>query len=116
MKTLDQTLGAVRAILTALGGALAAWGFLAEPLWAPIPGIVLALISVLWGVMIHRDPNKPGKIKWSLVRKLFNATGAGLVVWGVASSDQIDSLMVLLGSLGPLIATSSSIVTNDPEK
>ena len=47
----EQTLGQIRFFLTAAGAALATWGVDDGNSWAPLTGVALALISVLWGIV-----------------------------------------------------------------
>jgi len=101
----DKWLSQLRAILTAAGSALTTWGLNDGNNWAPVAGVILALVSLLWGVAFHRDPANPGKIKWSLVRKFFNAAGTALVTYGVINPDKVDSVVALLAVLGPMLAS-----------
>ena len=111
----EQTLGALRAFLTTLGSALATWG-LADPAggaWAPVTGLILAAASLVWGTWFHRDPATPGRLRWSLVRKLGNALFTALVTYGVTSSETAATADLLLANLGPLlVAMGFSVADN----
>lgn len=108
----DQFLGQLRAVLTAGGTALATWGLTDGNQWAPVSGVILAVVSLGWGLLWHRDPANPGKLKWSLVRKLANVTGAALVTYGFVAPGKVDSMVSFLAAFGPLLASLFSFIDN----
>lgn len=113
--TKDQKLGQLRALLTALGSSLATWGFLdpAGGAWAPAVGILIAGFSMTWGILHHRDPKKPGRLSWSLVRKFLNIAGSAAATYGFTSPERAESLVAVLALLGPVFAWFFTIVDND---
>lgn len=114
----NPTLGQIRAILTALGAALTVWG-LHDPsgqAWMPIVGILMAFLSLTWGILHHRDPRKPGRISWSLFRKFLNITGTAAVTYGVMHPERFTSLETLIAALGPILAASFSWIDNSEIK
>lgn len=108
----SQYLGIIRAFLTSLGAALLTFGITDGHAFLPIVGIVLSIVSLGWGVLWHRDPKKPGKIKWSLVRKFCNSVTSALATYGFLHPDQVSGLMMLIATLGPLLAAHLSFVDN----
>lgn len=114
--TKNQQLGQLRAVLLALGSALATWGFSDRNQWAPIVGIILAGWSLTWGLLHHKDPATPGTLSWSLVRKFANALGAAAVTYGWCHPDKVDSIMKILPLLGPILAGWFSWISNAPEE
>ncbi len=111
----EQYLGQIRALLTAAGSALATWGVTDGNAWAPIVGVILALVSVTWGVLHHKDPTTPGVIKWSLVRKAANAIGAAAVTYGLVSPEKVDGSLMVLATLAPFAAMAFSWIDNDSD-
>jgi hypothetical protein len=109
----EQALGQIRTFLTAAGTVLATWGISDGNGWAPVTGVIVALISLLWGIAFHRDPNNPGKLKWSLLRKFINVAGSAAVTYSFVSQDRVDAMMALVAALGPLAAATFSWVSND---
>jgi len=108
----DKAMGQLRAALTATGSALATWGVTDGNEWAPVVGVILALVSVLWGVAFYRKKDEKMTVRYSLIRKLVNAVGVALITYEVTSPEQIDKILVLVGALGPIIASSFSWVVN----
>lgn len=102
--TKDQKLGQFRALLTTLAGVLVAWGLNDGHGWMPVVGVFLAIFSLVGGIRTHLDPNKPGGVAWSLIRKLLNAAGAAAVTYGFTSPEQAESAAHLVGALGPVLA------------
>jgi hypothetical protein len=111
----DQTLGQIRALLTASGSALATWGITDGNAWAPITGALLAIISATWGVLHHKDPARPGVIKWSLVRKAVNAIGTAAITYGLINPEKVDGAEMVLASLAPFAAMAFSWIDNDSD-
>lgn len=110
----DQFLGQFRALLTALGSALVVWG-LSDPTgnnWMPIVGVVMAAVSLGWGLLWHRDPSKPGRLSWSLFRKFINAAGAAAIAYGVVNPEKVHGVEMLVATLGPLLAAWFSWIDN----
>ena len=97
--TKDQFLGQIRAILTAAGSALATWGLDDGNAWAPIVGIILALVSCTWGLLHHRDPATPGVVSWSAVRKLLNLIGSAAVTYGFLNPEKVGSIEAVAAAL-----------------
>lgn len=114
--TKDQFQGQLREVLAAAGTALATWGVSDGHQWDPVAGVIAALVSVTWGVLHHRDPDKPGRLRWSLVRKLANVTGAAVVTYGFVSPEKVDSLLAMLAVIGPMLALAFSFIDNDDGK
>lgn len=110
--TKEQAIGQLREVLTAAGAVLATWGISDGNGWAPAIGAVLALASLLWGVAWHRDKGKPGKVRWTLVRKFVNALGAAAVTYGVLNPDKVQSVDTLLAAIGPVVASATSWISN----
>ena len=116
--TTSQKLGQIRALLTALGSVLTVYG-LSDPAgqsWMILIGVIMAFISLTWGVLHHRDPQNPGRISWSLFRKFANLAGTAAVTYGIMHPDRVDSLEVLLAALGPILASSFSWIDNSEIK
>jgi hypothetical protein len=108
-----QTLGLVGSTLTATGTVLATWGINDGHQWAPIVGIVLALVSLTWGLLHHKDPATPGTLKWSLVRKTINVAGSAAITYGFLNPERVQGIEVLAASLGPLLAAWFSWIDNE---
>lgn len=115
--TKEQKLASLRAVMTSAGAMLATWGFTdpASGAWMPVVGIVIAAVSAGWGVVFHRDPDNPGKLRWSLVRKLANATGTALVTYGFVSDGKAESMMDFIGTIGPFLAMFFAWIDNDDD-
>lgn len=112
----SQYLGILRAFLTSLGAVLVTFGVTDGHAFLPIVGIVLSLVSLGWGVLWHRDPHKPGKIQWSLIRKFCNAVTSALATYGFLHPGQVSGVMMLVATLGPLLAVHLSFIDNSPEQ
>lgn len=108
----QQKLGQLRAALTAAGTALATWGVNDGNAWAPVVGLVIALVSATWGILHHKDPAKPGSLRWSLVRKAFNAAGAAAITYGWLNPEKVQGMEMLIAALGPLVASWFSWIDN----
>lgn len=108
----EQKLGQFRAALTAAGTVLATWGINDGNAWAPLTGLIIAVISATWGVLHHKDPARPGSLKWSLVRKAVNAAGAAAITYGWLNPEKVQGMEMLLAALGPLIAAWFSWIDN----
>lgn len=106
----NQYLALLRTFLTTLGAVLATYGFTDGHAWLPVIGVALSGLSVGWGVLWHRDPAKPGKIKWSLVRKFVNALTSAAATYGWMRPDQVDGVVMLFATLGPLLALNFSLI------
>lgn len=114
--TKQQKLGQLRALLTAAGTFIAAWGY-NDPSgqdWQPIVGIFVAFVSITWGLLHHRDPDKSGTIKWSLVRKLANSAGSAAIGYGAVHPDKVANAEMFIAALGPLLAAWFSWIDNSP--
>jgi hypothetical protein len=111
----EQTLGQLRAALTAVGTALATWGVSDGNQWAPIIGVIIAGISLTWGLLHHKDPSTPGTLSWSLVRKLANVAGSALVTYGMLNPERVAAVTAVIAALGPLLASRYSWVANTSE-
>lgn len=114
--TKNQQLGQLRAILLAVGSALTTWGLSDGNQWAPVIGVILAIWSLTWGLLHHKDPANPGTLSWSLVRKLANALGAAAVTYGWCHPDKVDAIVKILPLLGPALAGWFSWISNAPEE
>lgn len=110
--TKQQKLGALRALLTAIGASLATWGFDDGNSWAPATGALIAIISATWGVLHHKDPNVPSTIRWSLVRKAVNALGAAAATYGYLNPEKVAGIEMVVATLGPVLAIVFSCVDN----
>ena len=108
----EQTLGQIRAALTALGTVLATWGVNDGNQWAPAVGIIVALISVTWGLLHHRSPATPGRLSWSLVRKTWNIIGTAALTYGYLNPEKVQGIEKLLAATGPLLAAVCSWIDN----
>ena len=108
----QQFLGQLRAVLTAIGTMLATWGLSDGQQWTPVIGIVLALVSLTWGLLHHRDPATPGRLSWSLFRKTLNVCGSAAVAYGLLHPDKLSSMAAVAAALGPLLASWYSWVDN----
>lgn len=103
-----QIWGAVREMLTALGGALAAYGVLNDSVTTAIVGAFVALAAVLEAVHAHVGREK----LLTLARKALSATGGALVAVGVIEDAQVQAI---LGVLVPAVALAWSLQANaDP--
>jgi hypothetical protein len=113
--TKSQKLGLLRGLLTSIGAAMATYGINDGQQFLPVIGFILAGVSLGWGVLWHRDPAKPGKIKWSLVRKFANAGLTACATYGWMHPDQASGILMLIANLGPVIAMYASWIDNSPE-
>lgn len=111
----EQTLGQIRAALTAAGTVLATWGINDGNAWAPVTGVVIALISLTWGWLHHKDPVTPGSLKWSLVRKFANVAGSAAITYGMLNPEKVHGIEVLIATLGPLLASWFSWIDNSDD-
>lgn len=111
----DQHLGLLRAALLAFGAGLATFGVCDNIQWQAILGCIMALISMGWGLWWHRDPNTPGMLKWSLVRKLVNGLGSVAAVYGYKHPEKIAAITQFVAAIGPLLAAYFSWISNAPE-
>lgn len=111
----NQLLGQIRTALTALGTMLATWGVNDGNQWAPIIGLVIAIISATWGILHHRDSATPGKLSWSLVRKALNAAGAAAITYGYLNPEKVQGIEMLVAAAGPLLASAFSWIDNSPD-
>ncbi len=114
--TKDQQFGQLRALLLAIGSALATWGFSDGNQWAPAIGIILAGWSFTWGLLHHRDPAKPGTVSWSLFRKFVNATCVAMVTYGWCNPEKADAFLKILPLLGPVLAARWSWIDNSEDE
>jgi hypothetical protein len=94
---------------------LATWGISDGNQWAPVIGVLLALVSATWGILHHRNPATPGRLSWSLVRKLANVAGSAAVTYGLLNQDRVASVTVLIAAIGPLLAARYSWVDNSED-
>lgn len=108
----DQTLGQIRAALTAAGTVLATWGINDGNAWAPIVGVVVAAISLTWGLLHHKDPATQGSLKWSLVRKFANVAGSAAITYGLLNPEKVQGIEMMVATLGPLLASWFSWIDN----
>lgn len=109
--TRDKLLGQARELLTAGAAILTAYGYTNDQYVALWSGVVIALVSLIFGVMKHEGRQK----LWSLGRKVINVGGAVAVHHGLTNPDQ---MAALLGILGPLLAMKGSLSANaedDPQ-
>lgn len=113
--TKSQHLGLLRGILTSIGAALATYGINDGQQFLPVIGFILAGVSLGWGVFWHRDPAKPGKIHWSLVRKFANAGLTAVATYGWMKPEQASDILMVIANLGPFIAMYASWIDNSPE-
>jgi hypothetical protein len=118
--TRQQLLGQARAVLTAIGAILIAFGF--DKVLAPeggdssgayalIAGLILAGTSLGYGIHKHEGP----AMIWSLVRKLLNAGGALLIYYSVLTPEK---WAAVVGVIGPVLALRYSWAANkddDPQ-
>jgi len=111
----DQLLGQIRTALTALGTMLATWGVNDGNQWAPVTGLVIAILSATWGILHHRDPATPGKLSWSLVRKALNAAGAAAITYGYLNPEKVQGIEMLFAAMGPLAASMFSWIDNSAD-
>ncbi len=114
----EQMLGQLRAVLSALGSAIAVWGF-TDPAgedWQGAVGAILIAVSLVWGLVHHRDPGAPGRLSWSLLRKLVNVLGTMAVTYGFLHPEKVEVIGVIVASLGPLFASLWSWVDNSPDE
>ena len=111
----DQTLGQIRAFLTAAGAALATWGINDGNAWVPVVGVLVAVISVTWGLLHHKDPATQGTLQWSLVRKLLNVAGSAAITYGILNPEKVQGLEMLAATLGPLLASMCSWIDNSSD-
>ena len=56
----DQVAGIVRHILTSVGGALVAAGYLTSDEWTAVAGALAVLIGVVWSIITKRLANAAG--------------------------------------------------------
>lgn len=113
--TKEQTLGQIRAALTAAGTVLATWGINDGNAWAPIVGGIVAVLSVTWGLLHHRDPLTQGQLKWSVLRKCVNVLGSAGITYGLLNPEKVEGVDALLAALGPLLASVWSWIDNEPD-
>ncbi len=112
----NQSLGALRAFLTALGTMLATWGFSDGHNFTPIIGVILTGFSLSWGVFHHKDPSTPGKMSWSLFRKFINVLCSAAATYGFLHPDKVSAIAPFLAALGPILAARFSWIDNsDPQ-
>lgn len=111
--TKAQTLGQIRTALTALGTVLATWGITEGHAWAPIVGIIIALLSATWGLLHHKNATTPGTLKWSLVRKTVNILGSAGITYGFLNTEKVQGIEMLVAALGPLLAAAFSWIDNE---
>lgn len=111
----DQTLGQIRAALTAAGTVLATWGINDGNAWAPTVGVIVAAISLTWGWAHHKDSSTPGNLKWSVLRKFVNVAGSACVTYGFLNPEKVQGIEVLIASLGPLAAAWFSWIDNSDD-
>lgn len=108
----EQTLGQIRAALTAAGTVLATWGINDGNAWAPVAGVVVAAISLTWGLLHHKDPTTQGSLKWSLVRKFANVAGSAAITYGLLNPEKVQGIEMMMATLGPLLASWFSWIDN----
>lgn len=91
----DQTLSIVRAVLLATGTILATLGVMANQVWEPISGVILALVPVAWSMIIHRTSNTIERVAAmpDVVKVEVKPTPAGIE----AANANSDSLVVVNG-------------------
>jgi len=110
--TREQATGQLREVLTAVGAALTTWGISDGHGWAPVVGCASVLYATTWGVLHHKDPNKPGVLSWSLVRKAINVIGSAAITYGLTAEEDVASIATLAAVLGPVIAMRCSFISN----
>jgi len=89
----EQTLGQVRALLSALAGVLIAFGLKDGHQWQPAIGVAVLGISFTWGLY-----NKTGMAAlWSTLRKLLNTGITAAATYGFLSTDRAEALIALIG-------------------
>jgi hypothetical protein len=113
--TKNQTLGQLRALLTAIGTVLTTWGITDGNQWAPVVGVIIAGISLTWGWLHHKDPATPSTLEWSLVRKFVNIAGSAAVTYGILNPDRVGAIATTVAALGPLLAASYSWIANSDD-
>lgn len=111
----NQTLGQIRALLTAVGTVLTTWGVSDGNQWAPVVGVIIAGISLTWGWLHHKDPSTPSTLEWSLVRKFVNIAGSAAVTYGILNPDRVGAIATTVAALGPLLAASYSWIANSED-
>lgn len=107
-----QLLGLLRGLFTAFGTMLAVHGLSDGNNWQPVAGIGLALASLFYGMLYHKDPENPGKLRWSLVRKLVNVTGSAMVMYGYTRPEKVEAIVAAVAAMGPFFALFFSFVDN----
>jgi hypothetical protein len=101
----DLVKGQVREILSAAGAAVSAFGFATGAEIEAFSGLILSLVMLAWGLK-HKSG---AKAVVSLIRKVFGAGGAVLVVLEVLSPEKSLALVALVG---PFLAMFSSFWTH----
>jgi hypothetical protein len=85
MLNLDQVLGIVRALLTALGGWLIAQGYVTSDVWTAVAGAVASGVTVFWSWRSHELAQAQAM---GFVRALLGAAGGFAMSKGWISADQ----------------------------
>ena len=57
----DQIAGVVRHVLTSLGGALVAGGYLTSEEWTAVAGALAVLIGIVWSILVKRATGATAK-------------------------------------------------------
>lgn len=101
----EQTLGQVRAFLSALAGVLIAFGLKDGHGWEPTIGIAMLGVSLTWG-LYHKEG---WSSVWSVARKLLNALGAAAATYGFLTPEKAEAMV---GLVGPIISIITSWKAN----
>lgn len=99
--TRESLLGVVRELMAAVGGAMVAWGVQSEPWWPEVSGVLVAVVSLVWGIRA----NEGVEAVLTLVRKAISAAGGAAVATGVMTPEKAAAAVGVFGALVSVLWT-----------
>jgi hypothetical protein len=91
--------GQLRELITAVGGAVAAFGFVNQEIASATGGVLLSVLMLVWGI---KDKEGFGVIA-SLVRKLIASGAAAALVLGYLDKEKFQALEFISAAVLPVV-------------
>jgi hypothetical protein len=96
--------GQIRELVNALGGAVAAFGFVTQEIASASGGVLLSVIMLIWGIK-----DKEGfSVLASLVRKLVASAAGAALVLGYLDKEKFEAIEYISAAVLPMILAFSA--------
>ena len=91
--------GQIRELVNAVGGAVAAFGFVNQEIASASGGVLLSVLMLIWGI---KDKEGFGVLA-SLVRKLIASAAGAALVLGWLDKDKFEALEFISAAVLPVV-------------